>query len=294
MGKSVAIILVNYNGYNDTVNCVKSIIAGEYKDYKIILVDNGSDDREIILNDAFLNDKCDVILHPDNIGFSGGNNVGIEYAKKIYNPDFFLLLNNDTEIDNMAIVEMVQAIEQIPNCGIMTGKILYYDKPEIIWSAGGKFDFKTGIADQPAMGKTDDGSYDSICETTFCTGCVMLIPAEVIDTVGLLSEEYFLYAEDTDYCCRVMNAGYKLGYTGHARIYHKVSSSTGRGSNLSQYYNVRNNLYIIEKYCTNKIYGYLKRRYRTIKSMLKKELSLKMIRKGYHDYRKQVKGKVEL
>lgn len=290
----VAIILVNYNGYNDTLKCVQSIKKNDYHDYKIIIVDNASDDRKVLQNDNYLNKETDVLYMNDNLGFSAGNNRGIEYAKKKYDPDFYFLLNNDTEISKNTIKELVNTYEQYSeNCGILTCKINYYSTPDIVWSAGGKFDFFTGLADQPACGKKDSHEFDGIKKITFCTGCVMFISKEIIDLVGLLDENFFLYAEDTDYCCRVMNAGYQLLYTGGAVVYHKVSASTGKGSAISQYYNIRNNLYIIKKYCKIPILGYFKYNYRIIKGLLYKQFCYRNVVKAYKDYKKGVYGKIE-
>lgn len=290
----IAVILVNYNGYNDTIECIKSILQSTYTNYKIILVDNGSDDAEIIHENQLLNENCSVILCKDNLGFSGGNNIGIRYAEKTFHPDYYFLLNNDTVIDTHTLENMINAYDCVEHCGIMTGRILYYSDPNIIWSAGGKFDFKTGIADQPAMGKHNSREYDGIYTCTFCNGCAMMIPASILKQVGYLEESYFLYAEDTDYCCRVLNAGFKLYYTGNALIYHKVSSSTGKKSDLSQYYNIRNNFYIIKKYCSHPSWGYVKRWYRIIKAIAKRELSINNIIRGYSDFRNGITGKRNL
>lgn len=290
----VAIILVNYNGYTDTVECVKSIRESTYPAYRIIVVDNGSGDAERLQQDAFLNEHTTLILSEENLGFSGGNNLGIEYAETAFAPEYYFLLNNDTVIEPQALERMVDTCENTADCGILTGRILYYSEPKLLWAAGGKFDFRTGIADQPALGQPDSAAYDGVEETTFCTGCAMLIPARVLKTVGHLEESYFLYAEDTDYCCRVMNAGFKLYYTGEAVIYHKVSASTGRTSDLSQYYNIRNNFYIIQKYCTRPLLGYGKRWYRILRSLLRKELTLGNVVRGYRDFKRGIVGKVDL
>lgn len=291
MDKLVAIILVNYNGYKDTVQCVKSILKSTYKQYKIILVDNASADKTLIEKDDYLQKNTDIVFLNENLGFSGGNNIGIDYAKEKYAPDYYLLLNNDTEIQKHALEELIKTYNRVQNCGIVTGRIFFYDNPDTIWAAGGKFDFHTGIADQPAFGKKDSLEYDGEHETTFCTGCVMLISNKVMEEVGPLDERYFLYAEDTDYCCRVMNAGYKLYYCGKAVIYHKVSASTGRSSDLAQYYNVRNNFYIIKKYCSYPLVGYSKKWYRIFKAIWKRELSIHNVYLAYTDFKRGVVGK---
>lgn len=293
--KNICIILVNYNGYDDTVECIKSIENSDYDNYKIILVDNGSKDKNKILNDNYINNAADVIISEENLGFSGGNNLGIKYAQEKYDPEYYLLLNNDTVITKDTISNLKKGFDFDSKAGIITGKIYYFSEPKTIWAAGGKFNFNTGIADQPELGKIDDGvQYENTCEVSFATGCTMLISKQVINTVGYLEESYFLYAEDTDYCCRVLNAGFKIIYVGKALIYHKVSASTGKQSNMQQYYMFRNNCYIIKKYCNKPLYGYARRIYRTIKEMKYEHYSLRVLYKAWRDFHKGIIGKVEI
>lgn len=293
--ENICIILVNYNGYDDTVECIKSIENSDYDNYKIILVDNGSKDKNKILNDNYINNAADVIISEENLGFSGGNNLGIKYAQEKYDPEYYLLLNNDTVITKDTISNLKKGFDFDRKAGIITGKIYYFSEPKTIWAAGGKFNFNTGIADQPELGKIDDGvQYENTCEVSFATGCTMLISKQVINTVGYLEESYFLYAEDTDYCCRVLNAGFKIIYVGKALIYHKVSASTGKQSNMQQYYMFRNNCYIIKKYCNKPLYGYARRIYRTIKEMKYEHYSLRVLYKAWRDFHKGIIGKVEI
>ena len=265
----VAIILVNYNGFNDTVACVESILKSEYQEYRIVIVDNGAKDKEKIIQNDFLNKHTDIVASEKNLGFSGGNNLGIQYAKKKYDPDYYLLLNNDTVILNDTLSELVEHCNIIENTGLVTGKIFYYSQPEVIWYAGGVFNYKTGIADQPVLGVDESSENNGCIDVTFATGCVMLLPRNVIEKIGLLDEEYFLYAEDTDYCCRIMQAGYKLVYVPSAIIYHKVSASTGNQSAMQQYYMMRNNCYIIKKYCRFPAYGYARKWYRVLRDIVR-------------------------
>lgn len=293
--ENICIILVNYNGYDDTVECIKSIENSDYDNYKIILVDNGSKDKNKILNDNYINNAADVIISEENLGFSGGNNLGIKYAQEKYDPEYYLLLNNDTVITKDTISNLKKGFDFDSKAGIITGKIYYFSEPKTIWAAGGKFNFNTGIADQPELGKIDDGvQYENTCEVSFATGCTMLISKQVINTVGYLEESYFLYAEDTDYCCRVLNAGFKIIYVGKALIYHKVNASTGKQSNMQQYYMFRNNCYIIKKYCNKPLYGYARRIYRTIKEMKYEHYSLRVLYKAWRDFHKGIIGKVEI
>lgn len=290
----IAIILVNYNGFDDSVACVRSILSSEYTNYRIILVDNGSRDQEKILRNEFLNTNADIVISEKNLGFSGGNNIGIQYAQEKYDPEYFLLLNNDTVIVENTLSNLMSHSNLVEKTGLVTGKIYYYSNPETTWYAGGIFNFNTGIADQPLLGTGETYSKNGCVEVTFATGCVMLLHKSVIDEVGLLDEEYFLYAEDTDYCCRIMQAGYKLIYVPSAVIYHKVSASTGNQSSLQQYYMMRNNCYIIKKYCKYPIYGYARKWYRVAREIVQGKSNLKIQIKAWKDFSRGVTGKVEI
>lgn len=290
----IAIILVNYNGFDDTVACVQSILKSKYKEYKIILVDNGSDDKERILEDRFLKTNTDIVISETNLGFSGGNNIGIQYAKEKYDPEYYLLLNNDTVIVDNTLSELVSHSNLVEKTGLVTGKIYYYSKPKTTWYAGGIFNFNTGIADQPSAGISLHKEINGCVEVTFVTGCVMLLHKSVLTQIGLLDEEFFLYAEDTDYCCRIMQAGYKLVYVPSAIIYHKVSASAGKQSDMQQYYMMRNNCYIIKKYCKYPAYGYTRKWYRVAREILQGKSDLRIQVKAWKDFNRGVTGKVEM
>ena len=125
----VSIILVNYNGYQDTIECLKSLKELEYHNYEVIIVENGSKDYEKVKNDRFLNDNAIVILEKENGGFSAGNNIGIKYALE-NGTDYVFLLNNDTTIDKNAIKYLVEIAENDNKVGIATGNIYYYSQPD--------------------------------------------------------------------------------------------------------------------------------------------------------------------
>ena len=133
-----------------------------------------------------------------------------------------------------------------------------------------------------------------IREVTFITGCLMLIPTEVAKKVGLLSEEYFLYAEDTDFCYKVIKAGFKLWFCENTLIYHKVSASTGATSAMTQYYMVRNVLYLTKKYRTDYHKVNARFTYQTIKDVIRGRKQLAPVRCAYRDYLKGNMGKWEM
>ena len=241
------IILLNYNGYKDTLECVKSIIEMEKKfNYKIIVVDNNSTDnsKEVLEND----NRFIFIETHENGGFAKGNNVGIKYAIQ-KGADYVLLLNNDTVIEKDSILKLVEKMEEDKTLGMIGSRIMYYDNKKIINYCGGHMNwFKASSIHEnyKLEYRTDGGNFKY---TEIITGCCILIKKEVIENVGLLPEEYFMYYEDTDYCIQVREAGYKLGVLEDSVIYHKVSlSSGGENSPFSIKWGNRNRLIFMNKY----------------------------------------------
>lgn len=249
----ICIILINYNSYSDTIECVQSLIKQEYVNYKIIVVDNCSKDQNKLRTDLFLNTRCDVILSKTNDGFAAGNNIGIKYAYKKYNPDYYWILNNDTVVKPDCLKQLIdKAMYSQKIVGLITGRIMhYYDRDKIDYR-GGFFNKKTGTAGYYSVENIHGD------EVSFATGCFWVLPRKTIDTIGFLSEEYFMYAEDTDYCCRIVEAGYVMLYCDMSIIYHKISASNGVNSPFNQFYMTRNSLYIIRKYSDSQFKAYLK------------------------------------
>lgn len=287
----VTIILVNYNGYEDTINCIKSLKKIKYKNYCIIVVDNGSTNTPSQRQIEFLKENTMYIHTEKNLGFAGGNNIGIRRAK-LLNADYILLLNNDTVVEPNFLNLLVETAKLNVKVGIVSGKIYWYNDPEKIWYAGGSFNKRLGITTHYRYNKIDNDKTDKTEKITFATGCLWLLPIEVIDDVGMLDESYFLYNEDDDYCCRVLNAGYQILYRNTAIIFHKVSKSTGKQSALTQYYTVRNGLYIIRKYSEASMYTYMKRMIYIIKKILNRELNVKPCIRAFIDFMKNRKGQL--
>ena len=187
----VVIILVNYNGYQDTVECVQSLSNIDYDNYEIVIVENGSADKEQIKQDYDLNQHTHIIYSDVNLGFSGGNNLGIEMARKL-NADYALLLNNDTTVEKNFLSKLVEFAEK-ENSAITTGDIAYYSSSEKLWYSNGSYNFSTGKTKMVNNYQTEEGRFVS-----FSTGCLMLIKMSYISVYGGLDDAYFLYSEDTD------------------------------------------------------------------------------------------------
>lgn len=239
----IAIILVNYNGAEDTIECIGSLSENRDIEYEIIVVDNCSTDNSVgKLKQAQNYFVFTLLQAKNNDGFSAGNNIGIRYAK---NADFYLLLNNDTVVEPDFLKKLIDGFQEDPRCGATISKIRYCSHPDTIWYAGGKLNPKTARSEHFHFNEKDQNTDILPQAVTFASGCCLCLSREVVEKVGLLNEDFFLYEEDAEYCCRIIKADYKIFYIPNSVIYHKVSSSTGNGSPMSQYYSVRNRYHLI-------------------------------------------------
>ncbi len=247
----IGIVLVNYNGAADTVQCIDSLKKMTYSNYRIIVADNGSSDNSLkILHEKKKEIDFELLELAENRGFSAGNNAGIRLALEL-GAEYVLLLNNDTLVDRDFLKRLMEAKADLPVSSVVTSTILYADDKEKIWYAGGTYNLRTAKVSQLGMGKGWQQLQEKALEVTFASGCCMCIPATVVRYVGLLDESYFLYEEDVDYCFRLWQKEIKIYYVPKAIIYHKVSSSTSttrKMSGTTQYYMIRNKYFFIKKH----------------------------------------------
>lgn len=287
MQGTVGIILVNYNGYEDTKECIESIKKNTYHNYKIIIVDNASPDGSgKLLDNEYSGDKdIIVILNRENAGFSEGNNIGLKYASE-EKLDYVLMLNNDTIVDSDFLYKLINGARKTNFKGLYSGKILYYFDKDKIWFAGGKYNYFKGTASHVGVNENDSKYYNTTRKIEFICGCCIFMSMEIYHQLGNLSDEYFLYAEDLDYSLMAQNKNISMYYIPEARIYHKVSASTSKISILSQYYMIRNRFYIISKfhYGHKKISAYIFTTLWCIKRIIKQEFSIPVCKTAISDF----------
>lgn len=287
----VAVILVNYNGAADTISCLKSLSAIHNVEFEIIVVDNCSTDDSIQRLQKYRESYPFTLLQSDtNRGFSAGNNIGIRYAE---NADYYLLLNNDTIVEADFLKKLLKGFESGKDCGITTPQIRYYSEPDKIWYAGGSLNPRTGRTEHYHYNEILSDSNLSSCKVSFASGCCLCIARRVVDTVGVLNEDFFLYEEDAEYCLRVVKAGFEIHFVLSSLIYHKVSATTGAGSTLSQYYSVRNKYYLIWLHYegTNRLAAYTYCTVQFLFRCIKKELYFKNYRRGLKAFLRKEIGK---
>jgi hypothetical protein len=239
----VSIITVNYNQPEATLAFLDSIKEITYASYEIIVVDNASPTTD----PKVLKEKHpDIILveSKENLGFAGGNNLGIKIARGSY----CLLINNDTEVEPGFLEPLVDKLQGDPSLGVVSPKIRYFLKPGIIQYAGfTSINPITGRNKATGFREADRGQFDLDSYTEYAYGAAMMIPVEVIKKAGLMADIFFLYYEEMDWMQRIKNAGFRIGYVHNSVVYHKDSLTAGSLSPLRIYYLNRNRLLYIRR-----------------------------------------------
>lgn len=295
----VNIVIVNWNGWKDTIECLETVFQNDYPNYQVIVVDNDSSDGSIeeikrwaegkirlqsrfveysvenkpipyIEYSGLVAERGGVLekekelykyqaqrtLYPliliragRNLGFAGGNNVGINCVYGRDNETYFWLLNNDTVIKPDALQSLVAIAEDDGLVGIVGSKILYYSNPDVIQVAGGGILFPLiGRIKYVGGGCKDSNQWDRQFPISYVMGASMLIKGIVIMDIGLFESNYFLSWEETDFCTKAVRNGWKLGYAHNSRIWHKDSATIGVNSVYSDYYGTRNSIWFLRKY----------------------------------------------
>lgn len=241
MSIEVSIIIVNYNGLEDTCALIETIPFNE--NLKVIVVDNASKNQEADTI-AQRYPQVKVIKSERNLGFAGGNNLGIQAAQGKY----LFLINNDTIFKNFNIQALIGRMESSPAIGIVCPKIRFTWENTPIQFAGYSRLSRVSIRNHAiGFNEEDRGQYDTAHSTPYAHGAAMMIRREAIAKVGLMPECYFLYYEELDWSMMFARAGYQIWYEPQCTIYHKESQSTGQNSSLRTYYLTRNRLLLVRR-----------------------------------------------
>lgn len=237
----VTVVVLNWNGLGDTLECLESLAGLDYPRYRVLVVDNGSTDGSpVAIRQRF--PDVEVIETGENLGYAGGNNVGLRYALA-QGADYVLLLNNDTVVAPDMLRWLVEAAEKDPRVGVAGPMIYYHDQPEVVWSVGGGIDWRRGQTWMIGLDEPDDGRFGTEPrEVDFITGCAMLVRAAALREAGLLDERFFLYYEEVEWCVRIRRAGYRIIHVPAAKMWHKISPQAQSDSPLVHYYMSRNRL----------------------------------------------------
>ena len=244
----IGVIVLNWNNPMDTIRCLRSIENSNYSNYQVLVIDNGSEDDSLDqLHIAYPDLK--ILETGQNLGYSGGNNVGISYAIE-QGVDYVMILNNDTLVAPSMLHKLISAAENFPHAGLV-GPLMYsLESPSILFAAGSFIDWKRGKTWHRFMFQPASGIMESL-ETQpvdFIAGCCMLISRSAIEKVGLLSPSYYLNYEDVDFALKIKTAGLSVLFVPEAIMWHKISATLDKLPLVNIYYITRNSLYFFNKY----------------------------------------------
>jgi len=288
MNPKVYIIILNWNGFSDTAECLKSLQSITYTNFKVLVVDNYSKNNEAkALQDRFGN-FIEVIKNSQNYGFAKGNNIGIQRALA-ENADLILLLNNDTVVKSDFLSILVET-SQKDKIGIVGPAIYLYNSYNISSIGGNVKWFSKFIINHVTE------PINEVKEFLFLTGCCLLIKKEIFKNIGLLDESFFFYYEDADFCLRTVKAGYKITVNPQSVIWHKISRTVKSESEKYHYYTNRNKLLFTKKNAPFLIFLYhyfrawLSLAYIGLHLSIEKDpnqiIRLKAVRNGIKDFQK--------
>ncbi len=254
--KSVFAVTINFNTEKETLGWLASMKKLDTSgiDLHLVIVDNASV-HPFKLPEKENAENVTVLTSDENLGFTGGNNIGINYALE-NGADYLLIINNDTFADENLLTSLVSALEEDEAVGLAVPKIYFakghefhkerYAKDElgkVFWYAGGFTDWNNVTSVHRGVDEVDHGQYDKKEKVNFASGCCMFIKREVFKKVGIFDDKYFLYFEDADLDERIHNSGYSIIYAPKAILWHiNAASSGGSGNKLQDYFMARNRM----------------------------------------------------
>lgn len=247
----VSIIILNYNQIKVTCEFLDSTKLLTYPNFEIILVDNNSNEnpKELIENNY---PEVKLIRSETNLGFTGGNNLGIKAAKG----DYIFVVNNDTEVSPDLLERLIEPFDKDRKIGMVSPKIFYYSNPGIIQYAGyNAINPFTGRNSAVGNKEKDEGQHETPQYTDYAHGAAMMVKKEVIDKVGMFYDDFFIYYEELDWSARTKRAGFEILYQPKAVIYHKESITMGKESKLKAYYHNRNRILFMRRNTTSFQFG---------------------------------------
>ncbi len=297
MNPKVAIIILNWNGWKDTIECLESLFQIAYPLYEVVIVDNGSKDgslqkindyatgkikteskffdyslenKPIYVKEYSKNEletsvsRSETIKNPasrenliliknyDNYGFAEGNNIGIRFALNNLNPDYILLLNNDTVVDPCFLNELINTAENDSLIGVLGPTVYEYKSPEEIQSAGARIYWNKGevinLTSHESKYPGEPEDVDSVI------GCALLAKSELFHKIGYLSKDYFAYMEETEWCVRAHKESYRIVHVPKGKIWHKGGATSNKITGFTLFHHTRNKFWFMKKHSSKKQY----------------------------------------
>ncbi|MFZ6864746.1 glycosyltransferase family 2 protein [Undibacterium sp. Ji67W] len=247
--EKIGIVTVTFNSGIVLEDFFQSVSDLDYDNYVLYVVDNESKDQtlEMVRKYSEINHRVVLIPNSKNLGVAKGNNQGIEQALKD-NCEYVVLLNNDTTFEKNLFIDMINKMKN-KKVLMSVPKMMFFDEPEKIWCAGGGLKFWQAYAvSHHGLNQNDSKDWDVDTKIDYSPTCCMFIHRAVFEKIGIMDEDYFVYCDDTDFCIRAHKANIQLWYLPVAKLWHKVSSLTGKNSPFSTRMSTRNRVYMIRKF----------------------------------------------
>ncbi len=241
----VFIIILNTNRKADTLECLSSIVKSTYQNYTVLILDNASTDGSVeTIRTQY--PQVQIISLKENRGYAGNNNVGIQ-AALTQGADWIFLLNEDTMMAPDCLTQLVEMGESQSNIGILGPMVYHYDEPNIIQSAGGHLDNRL-YSIHLGQNEQDIGQYVEPHPVDWISGCAILVRRLVIDQIGSLDENFFIYLEELDWCMRTRENGWNIFHIPHAKLWHKGVQRNYHPAPSVTYYFTRNRFLLLSKH----------------------------------------------
>lgn len=237
---NAGIVVLNWNGFGETVECLESIDRARLPGVEVLVVDNGSSDgSRALLESRF--PKLPLISTGENLGYAGGNNVGIRYWLD-RGKDSVVLINNDITVEAGFLAPLFAALDADPELGLVGPLILRQDEPNKIECAGLDVGMMTGLTRLKGLGEVDVGQFDGVRIVEHPMGACLLVRRAVFDRIGLLDESFFMYSEEVEFAQRAAGAGFRSAVVGDSKVLHKSRMSSNQVPGLVLYYGTRNSV----------------------------------------------------
>jgi GT2 family glycosyltransferase len=241
----VGVVIVNWNLKDSLRETLKSFRKVNYPGLQIVVSDNASSDgSQDMVRTEF--PEVHLLSRDKGVGYAKGASLGMEYLAD--KTKYIFSTTNDVEVDPEIINRLVDFAEQHPEAGVIGTKILFYDRPDVIWHAGGRINPLHGHPRQLGWERKDHPRYDQVRECDYVTGCGFLLRSEALKKAGCFKEDLVFYAEDAELCYRIRENGYKIFYLPTARMWHKVETTLAKNRSVQLQYSTRNSLYLLQRH----------------------------------------------
>lgn len=242
---AVGVVIVNWNLKDSLRETLKSFRKVNYPDLQIVVSDNASSDGSQDMVRAEF-PEVHLLTREKGLGYAKGASIGLEYLTD--QTKYIFSTTNDVEVDPEMISRLVEYAEKNPDAGVVGTKILFYDRPDVIWHAGGRINPLHGHPRHIGWERKDHPRYDHVRECDYVTGCGFLLRSEALKKAGYFKEDLVFYAEDAELCYRIRENGYRIMFLPSARMWHKVETTLAKNRAVQLQYSTRNSLYLLQRH----------------------------------------------